>query len=214
MNFRRKNHVQAQTFGGKQSRIHPRRGPARFLPDTTFMHLRRASDGAAIWLDLARSEGEAVRIDENGWAVIAHPPVYFLRNRLQNPLPVPEDFHNVKALQALLGIPGQDDVVLILAWLLAAYIPNMPVPMLALQAFMANKGEWTGSITELAQQLTQTRGRKFHPVPLDKKTRILQTSLPQIGLAMEIERTEYNCAIKIKKENCAANPQNNQTQKC
>ncbi len=400
-------------------------GQARFLPDTTFMHLRRASDGAAFWLDLARSEGEAVRIDENGWEVIAHPPVYFLRNRLQNPLPVPEDFHNVKALQALLGIPGQDDVVLILAWLLAAYIPNMPVPMLALlgpqgsgkttlarilrnlidphqaellampnekdlalalehqavlvldnlsqlsqqqsnrlcravtgfgylkprahhageaevigfrrpiivtaldlpshapdwldrtvairlaarppemcaqemrmmskfradqgkmlglalnllshtlaaqrklpqmynfprmadyagigmalmsvfrqpperflqvlaanagqlsqellnqdptalalQAFMADKGEWTGSITELAQQLTQTRGRKFHPVPLDKKTRILQTSLPQIGLAMEIERTEYNCAIKIKKENCAANPQNNQTQKC
>ncbi len=140
-------------------------GQARFLPDTTFMHLRRASDGAAFWLDLARSEGEAVRIDENGWEVIAHPPVYFLRNRLQNPLPMPEVFYDIHALQALLGIPGKDDAVLVLAWLLAAYIPNMPVPMLAL---LGPQGSGKTTLARILRNLIDPHQAELLTMPNEK----------------------------------------------
>ena len=140
-------------------------GQARFLPDTTFMHLRRASDGAAFWLDLARSEGEAVRIDENGWEVIAHPPVYFLRNRLQNPLPIPEVFYDIHALQALLGIPGKDEAVLVLAWLLAAYIPNMPVPMLAL---LGPQGSGKTTLARILRNLIDPHQAELLAMPNEK----------------------------------------------
>lgn len=140
-------------------------GQAQFLSNTSFMHLRRGADENAIWLDLAQSEGEAVRIDENGWEVIAHPPIYFLRNRLQNPLPAPEVFHDPRLLQALFGIANQDDFILILAWLLTAYIPRMPVPILAL---LGPQGSGKTTLARILRNLIDPHQAELLTMPNEK----------------------------------------------
>jgi ABC-type protease/lipase transport system fused ATPase/permease subunit len=94
--------------------------------------IRIAEYGEQVYLDLADEHWRAVEIGPDGWQVIGSPPVLFRRPAGMLPLPMPEPGGSIEALNSLLNLPGRNDFVLIVAWLLAALRSGGPYPLLAI----------------------------------------------------------------------------------
>jgi hypothetical protein len=95
------------------------------------LYLRCAEHNGALWLDLGRTDGRSIRITGDGW----HPhtdagsgPVW-RRTALTGELPEPVPGGRLDELWELLNV-GQAHRPLVVAWLVAALMPSVPVPIL------------------------------------------------------------------------------------
>jgi hypothetical protein len=93
--------------------------------------LRVADSHGALWLDLGDDTGELLRIGSEGWQIVSEAPVLHRRTALTAALPRPATGGNLSALWSLLNIAAVDRPVLV-AFLVAALMPNMPHPILLL----------------------------------------------------------------------------------
>jgi len=84
---------------------------------------------ATYYLDLADDLWRAVRITPEGWEVVDHPPVRFLRPQGMLPLPEPVRGGLLKSLWQFINIKGRDRR-LYQAWLTAAVRCRGPYPIL------------------------------------------------------------------------------------
>jgi hypothetical protein len=87
-------------------------------------------DGAVV-LDLAGEDGRCLVLDGNGWEVCANSPVLFRRSALTSVLPEPERGGSLDGLRSLLNV-DESRFRLVAAWLVAALMPSIPHPILAL----------------------------------------------------------------------------------
>jgi len=97
--------------------------------------IRLAESGRKIYLDLADREWRAVEIDADGWRLIDDPAghgVYFRRPRGMLPLPAPERGGSIRDLRKFVNVGTDRDFDLLVAWLIAAYRPRGPYPILVL----------------------------------------------------------------------------------
>jgi hypothetical protein len=105
--------------------------------------LRLAEHAGTIYLDLCNERWEAVAIDRDGWRVVSNPPVKFRRTRAMAPLPIPVPGGSLTELRAFLNLPkppehaagddGDDrEWILTVAWLIAAFRPHGPYPVLVI----------------------------------------------------------------------------------
>ena len=94
--------------------------------------LRIADAGPqSVVLDLARPDGRCVVVDAGGWHLVERSPVLFRRTSLTGPLPAPARGGSLDPLAELLNV-DESRFRLIVAWLVAALIPGIPHPILAL----------------------------------------------------------------------------------
>jgi hypothetical protein len=95
--------------------------------------LRVAKHRGQILLDLADPTGRVVIVTANGWALAETSPVLFRRTALTHALPVPEPGAG-RGLDQLRRLLNVDDAGfgLIVGWLVAALVPDIPHPILAL----------------------------------------------------------------------------------
>ena len=107
-------------------------GHALYNSPNSPAYSRIAGDDRTIWLDLCNSDWQAVKITAERWEVIDEPDVYFVRRRGMLDLPVPERGGTLEELRALLNIRSDEDWLLILTWLAAAYRPFGPYPVLGI----------------------------------------------------------------------------------
>ena len=93
--------------------------------------LRVARAGESIAIDLGGTEGQAVIVGPGGWRIVDRSPVLFRRSALTGPLPIPVRGGSLDGLRELLNV---DDARfrLLVAWLLAGLVPDIPHPILAL----------------------------------------------------------------------------------
>jgi hypothetical protein len=96
--------------------------------------LRLAEHNGSIYLDLANKSWEAIEVTRDGWQVVSTPPVKFRRTRGMQPLPHPVSGGNLDDLQAFVNVSTdkEGDWTLIIAWLIAAFRPRGPYPVLTL----------------------------------------------------------------------------------
>jgi hypothetical protein len=88
------------------------------------------ADGALV-LDLGGPDGRAVVVDVDGWRVVDSSPVLFRRTNSTLPLPEPARGGDLTPLRRLLNVSDEQfDVVV--AWLAAALVPNIPHAILVL----------------------------------------------------------------------------------
>ena len=96
--------------------------------------LRLGEHKGGIVLDLGDASGRAVTVTPDGWSVVETPAVLFRRTALTGPLPEPADMHDPDVLLELrkfLNV-GDEAWPLVIGWLVAACIPNIPHPVLML----------------------------------------------------------------------------------
>ena len=120
---------------------------ALFDGDEMPVHVRVAEQDGKIYVDLANDSWEAVEIDRDGWRVISDPPVRFRRPKGMKPLPHPTDGGSVDALRPFVNIKDERDWCLTKGWLVGAFRPTGPYPVLILQ------GEQGSAKTTLARVL-------------------------------------------------------------
>lgn len=92
--------------------------------------LRVARHGDQVLLDLGDPTGRVITAGPHGWRLLEASPVLFRRTALTAPLPIPGLGRGMDELRALLNV---DDARfgLIVGWLLAALVPDIPHPILA-----------------------------------------------------------------------------------
>jgi energy-coupling factor transporter ATP-binding protein EcfA2 len=93
--------------------------------------LRVAEHDSVLYLDLGDDTGEVVRIATDGWIIQAEAPVLFRRTALTAPLRRPIGGGDMSELWSLLNA-AEDDRPLVVAYLVAALMLNMPHPILSL----------------------------------------------------------------------------------
>jgi hypothetical protein len=99
--------------------------------DPVPVHLRvgRGEDGAVV-VDLGSTDGRAVVVTGTGWNVVDRAPVLFRRSGAMAPMPPPVlDGDGLAKLHALLNM-DQPTFHQLVAWLVAAWIPDIPHPAL------------------------------------------------------------------------------------
>lgn len=89
----------------------------------------RTSDGLVI--DLGDETGRAIVVTPEGWRVVKAPPagVLFRRTRLTAPLPRPSHGGKLSTLRKVLSL-SDEAWALVRAWLVLAWMPDVPVPIL------------------------------------------------------------------------------------
>lgn len=105
------------------------------------VYLRVAEHEGCIVIDLGDNLGRAVVVYKGGWEVVEQSPVLFKRTTTSGALPVPVHGGSLDDLRRLLNVTP-DTWPLALGWLIAAFFPNIPHPILLLSG-----GQGTGKST-------------------------------------------------------------------
>jgi hypothetical protein len=84
-----------------------------------------------IYLDLGDSNWQAVEVKPSGWSIVSRPPVRFRRGNGMMALPRPEHGGSISSLQRFVNVKDED-WVLFVSWLIAAFRPKGPYPILGL----------------------------------------------------------------------------------
>jgi phage/plasmid primase-like uncharacterized protein len=95
------------------------------------VHLRVADHHGGVVLDLGRQDGRAVLIRASNWEMLERSPVIFRRTALTGELPLPEHGGSIEMLRDLLNV-ADETWPLVLAWLVAAFLPSVAHPILML----------------------------------------------------------------------------------
>jgi hypothetical protein len=105
-------------------------GKALFEGSEHPVSVRLAMQDGVIWLDLGDPQWQAVRITRDGWEVTADVSVKFRRRRGMLALPEPVRGGNLDEFFVLVNLPTEEQRVLFIGWLLKAYRPGTPFPVL------------------------------------------------------------------------------------
>jgi hypothetical protein len=84
-----------------------------------------------IYVDLGDPAWRAVEVTNSGWSVVTDPPVRFRRSNGMMALAMPEHGGHISNLRRFVNVKD-DDWVLFVSWLVAAFRPKGPYPILGL----------------------------------------------------------------------------------
>ncbi|QXE35887.1 ATP-binding protein [Streptomyces sp. GMY02] len=135
--------------------------------DPVRVHLRVARDGERIVLDLGTADGRAVIVTADGWQVVDRSPVLFRRSGAMTPLPTPE--RGGDGIAMLRGLINMDDSAFhrLIAWLIAAWIPDIPHPVLT---FKGEQGTGKSYTAQMMVNLVDPSPAAKRSQPRDIKT--------------------------------------------
>lgn len=108
-------------------------GRALFASPEEQVYVRLAEHNEAIYVDLANKSWEAVRITGEGWDIVPHVPIKFVRAPGMLALPRPTDGGRIEELRHHVNLGEEDHWKLAVSWLIAALQPTGPYPILILQ---------------------------------------------------------------------------------
>ncbi len=94
------------------------------------LHVRVARENSITYIDLGDETGNAIALSKDGWRIVEQPPTMFRRTEAMLPLPHPISGGGIGVWRELLNLPGEDELALLLSWLVALLYPDIPHPVL------------------------------------------------------------------------------------
>jgi len=121
------------------------------------VHLRIAEHRGRIYLDLGRPDWRVAEVDADGWRVVPCPRgLYFRRGRDTAPLPDPDRRGAWQPLKDILkGWLDESDLVMTVAWLVAALRPGYPFHVLAI---WGEQGSGKSTLARLLRYMVDPAG--------------------------------------------------------
>lgn len=132
------------------------------------VYIRAADHGGNVYVDLANEGWEAAEITATGWHVVGgeDAPVRFRRPRGMLALPKPRRADDADSadglLQRFFNVSSDEDLHLIIAWLLAALRPTGPYPVLLLQG---EQGSAKSTLERLVRALVDPSAAPLRTTP-------------------------------------------------
>jgi len=112
---------------------------------------RFAMREGVIYIDVADDKWRVIKVTAMGWEVMDKPPVLFRRYSHQQALPDPVRGGKLSDLHRHLAIKSDDDKLLLEAWLVACFYPDVPRPALT---FHGPQGASKSTTARIAKSLT------------------------------------------------------------
>lgn len=108
-------------------------GIAKFDRPRRVIHHRIASQDGSFYLDLGDETGSCVHVTAEGWTILTCPPplIFFRRPDSMLALPRPVRGGKLEDLRPFVNAPDDDALALIAAWMVSAFRPERPCPILA-----------------------------------------------------------------------------------
>ena len=130
-------------------------------------HMRVAWHDNGVVVDLGDADGRCVVIGPDGWARAARSPVLFRRSGAMKPLPAPvRDGDGLTRLQDLLNT-DEEGFRLLVAWLVSAFIPDLPHPILT---FRGEQGTGKSYSAKMVIGIIDPSGAPKRTAPRDIKS--------------------------------------------
>jgi hypothetical protein len=95
--------------------------------------VRVAEHEGEVYIDLGNENWDAVRVTREGFEVVPHPPIAFVRKAGFARLPYPAGEGTIDDLRPFLNIGSDGDFMLVAAWTAFSLSPRGPYPVLVLQ---------------------------------------------------------------------------------
>jgi hypothetical protein len=148
-------------------------GKALFDGPECAVYTRLAEHNGCIYLDLADEQWQAVEVTTSGWRVVADPPVKFRRARGMLPLPVPVASGDLAALRPFLNIATDADWLLWVSWVVAAFRPSGPYPVLVVHG---EQGSAKSTLVRVLRRLIDPNTAELRTTPRDERDLVIAVS--------------------------------------
>jgi energy-coupling factor transporter ATP-binding protein EcfA2 len=140
------------------------------------VHIRIAEHGNTIYIDIGDKDWRAVKVTAAGWEVVTDAPVRFERSGSMRPLPTPKKGGLIEALRKFVNVKprdektGADELVLLVAYALAALRPNSNYPVLCLAG---EQGSGKSSLVRFLGSMIDPRSPQLRTMPSDERDLIV-----------------------------------------
>lgn len=101
-----------------------------FKSEENKLHNRVSKTEGALWYDLSNSEWQAVKISENGWEIVDHPPALFRREQHQKPQVFPNgEYGDIWMFFDSVNV-SENKKLILLVYMVSCFIPDIPHPVI------------------------------------------------------------------------------------
>lgn len=121
-------------------------------------------------IDLGTVDWSAVVIGPEGWEVVAHPPVPFIRPTGLRPLPVPVKGGRIAELRPFLNIGSDEDFRLAVAWIVACLKRDGPFPVMVVNG---EQGAAKSTFCRVLRRLIDPNTADLRSPPKDERDALL-----------------------------------------
>ena len=119
----------------------------------------------AVYVDLVNDRWESVRISRGNWKIGHYNSIHFQRAPGMLSLPYPSKDGDISALKSLLNVDDKS-FILIVAWLIQAFNPSGPYPVLVLNG---GQGTAKSSAAKILRSLIDPNGAQLRTDPRNKR---------------------------------------------
>ena len=126
-----------------------------------------------VFVDLGDPTYSVLEVDETGWRRLDHSPVNFVRPKGATPLPEPIPGGSLEELKRVLNLRSEEDLVLLVGWLLAVLRGAGPYPVLVL---LGEQGSAKSTAARLLKELVDPSAAPLRSIPGDERNLVIAAS--------------------------------------